>query len=201
MGRLGDVQPGRVHADCASCQRSGQYQIRRLIDRYEPDVSSVDWLRHLTTSCCYQRRPRAPPAQKYEHLCLAAITLPPPVKQIPPVPPGVPYTIEVWREVGATSSCTSPPSTRCRWRWLRSRSPAKNGRRTRSRSETGLGSCGSRSVRRGMFTVASRRQASRLKASRRRAPCHRDHFRRRWRISNGPAARSSGSVRPRGARP
>ncbi|MBE7204132.1 MAG: hypothetical protein INR70_40945, partial [Parafilimonas terrae] len=34
------------------------------------------------------------------HLCLAAITLPPPVKQIPPVPPGVPYTIEVWKEVG-----------------------------------------------------------------------------------------------------
>jgi hypothetical protein len=41
-----------------------------------------------------------PPARKYGHLCLAAITLPPPVKRIPPVPPGVPYTIEVWKEVG-----------------------------------------------------------------------------------------------------
>lgn len=39
-------------------------------------------------------------ARKYEHLCLAAITLPPPAKQAPPVPPGNPYTIEVWRETG-----------------------------------------------------------------------------------------------------
>ncbi|MCJ2069555.1 hypothetical protein MKK75_12270 [Methylobacterium sp. J-030] len=35
-------------------------------------------------------------------MCLAAITLPQPVKQIPPVPPGVPYTIEIWKEVGGS---------------------------------------------------------------------------------------------------
>jgi hypothetical protein len=44
--------------------------------------------------------PGAPSSRKYEHLCLAAITLPQPVKQVPPVPPGVPYTIEIWKEVG-----------------------------------------------------------------------------------------------------
>jgi hypothetical protein len=100
MGRLGDVQPGRVYVDCASCKRSGRYQLARLIDRYGPDISTVDLLRHLTASCRYQRQPGAPPARKYERLCLAAITLPAPAKQIPPVPPGVPYTIEVWDRIG-----------------------------------------------------------------------------------------------------
>lgn len=47
------------------------------------------------------RRERdAPSAWKYEHLCHAAITLPPAAKKIPRVPSGVPYTIEVWREIG-----------------------------------------------------------------------------------------------------
>ena len=100
MGRLGDVQPGRVYVDCASCKRSGRYTVASLIGRYGTDISTVDVLRHLTASCRYQRPPGAPPARKYEHLCLAAITLPPPAKQIPPVPPGIPYTIEVWRETG-----------------------------------------------------------------------------------------------------
>lgn len=31
---------------------------------------------------------------------VSAITLPQPVKQIPPVPPGVPYMIEIWHETG-----------------------------------------------------------------------------------------------------
>ena len=100
MGRLGNVQPGRVYVDCATCKRSGRYSVANLLEQYGPDVSITDLLRHLTASCRDQRRPGEPPARKYEHLCLAAITLPPAAKQIPPVPPGVPYTIEVWRETG-----------------------------------------------------------------------------------------------------
>ena len=100
MGRLGDVQPGRVWVDCASCKRSGRYSVASLLERFGPDISTTDLLRHVTASCRYQRSPGAPPSRKYEHLCLAAITLPQPVKQIPPVPPGVPYTIEVWKETG-----------------------------------------------------------------------------------------------------
>lgn len=100
MGRLGDVQPGRVYVDCASCKRSGRYTVASLIGRYGAEISTTDVLRHLTASCRYQRPVGAPPARKYEQLCLAAITLPPPAKQIPPVPPGVPYTIEVWDRIG-----------------------------------------------------------------------------------------------------
>ncbi len=100
MGRLGDVQPGRVWVDCASCRRSGRYSVASLLERFGPDAATLDVLRHLTASCRHQRPPGAPPARKYEHLCLAAITLPPPDKKIPPVLRGVPYTIEVWREDG-----------------------------------------------------------------------------------------------------
>jgi hypothetical protein len=47
------------------------------------------------------RRERdAPSAWKYEHLCHAAITLPPAAKKILPVPPGIPFTIEVWNQIG-----------------------------------------------------------------------------------------------------
>ena len=101
MARLGNVPPGRVWVDCASCKRSGRYSVASLLERFEPDISTVDLLRLLTASCRRQRPPGAPPARKYEHLCLAAITLPQPAKRIPPVPPGVPYTIEVWKEAGA----------------------------------------------------------------------------------------------------
>jgi hypothetical protein len=100
MGRLGDAEPGRVYVDCATCKRSGRYTVASLIGRYGANISTVDLLRHLTASCRYQRAPGAPPAQKYGHLCLAAITLPPPAKKIPPVPPGTPYTVEIWRETG-----------------------------------------------------------------------------------------------------
>lgn len=100
MGRLGNAGPGRVYVDCATCKRSGRYTVASLIERYGADISSLDLLRHLTASCRYQRAPGVPPARKYEHLCLAAITLPPAAMQIPPVPPGVPYTIEVWDRIG-----------------------------------------------------------------------------------------------------
>ncbi len=98
MGHLGDAGPSRVYVDCATCKRSGRYTVVSLIGRYGADISTLDLLRHLTAACRYQRAPGAPLTRKYEHLCLAAITLPPAAKQIPPVPPGVPYTVEIWRE-------------------------------------------------------------------------------------------------------
>lgn len=100
MGRLADAGPGRVYVDFATCKRSGRYTVASLIDRYGPDISTLDLLRHLTASCRYQRKPGAPPARKYEHLCLAAITLPSYRQTNAPVPPGVPYTIEVWDRIG-----------------------------------------------------------------------------------------------------
>ncbi|WP_342106248.1 hypothetical protein [Methylobacterium sp. SI9] len=100
MGYLGNVQPGRVWVDCTSCKRSGRYSVASLLERFGSDISTSDLLQHLTASCRHQRAPGAQPARKYEPLCLAAITLPQPVKQISPVPPGVPYTIEVWKEKG-----------------------------------------------------------------------------------------------------
>lgn len=101
MGRLGDVQPGRVYIDCASCKRSGRYSVANLLEQFGPDISTLDLLRVLTVSCRYQRKPGAPPARKYEHMCLAAITLPKHRVLDAPVPPGVPYTIEVWDRIGS----------------------------------------------------------------------------------------------------
>ncbi|MEE7451313.1 hypothetical protein MRF4_28005 [Methylobacterium radiotolerans] len=100
MGRLGNVEAGRVYVDCASCKRSGRYTVATLLEQYGPDISTVDLLRHLTASCRYQRAPGAPAARKYERLCLAAITLPSYRRTNAPVPPGIPYTVEVWRETG-----------------------------------------------------------------------------------------------------
>lgn len=99
-GRLGDVEAGRVYVDCAACKRSGRYSTTSLIERYGRDISQVDLLRHLSASCPYQRRAGAPPARKYEPLCLAAITMPPARQVGPPVPPGRPFTIEIWSETG-----------------------------------------------------------------------------------------------------
>ena len=102
MGRLGDVQPGRVYVDCATCKRSGRYSVASLLEQFGPDISTLDLLRTLTASCRYQRKPGAPPARKYEHMCLAAITLPKHRVLDAPVPPGIPYTIEVWDRIGST---------------------------------------------------------------------------------------------------
>jgi hypothetical protein len=100
--RLRDLELGRVYVDCATCKRSGRYTVTSLRERFGLDISTLDVLRHLTASCRYQRPPGSPPARKYEHLCLAAITLPPPHRPTIPVPPGVPYTIEVWKETGGS---------------------------------------------------------------------------------------------------
>jgi hypothetical protein len=86
--------------DCTSCKRSGRYTAASLTGRFGPDISTVDLLRHLTASCRYQPASGALPARKYEHLCLAAITLLTPMCKKPPGPPGVPYTIEIRREIG-----------------------------------------------------------------------------------------------------
>lgn len=102
MGRLGDVQPGRMYIDCASCKRSGRYSVASLLERHGPDISTADLLRHLTASCRNQRRPGTPPAREHEPLCLAAITLPVYRPTDAPVPTGVPYTIEVWDRGGGT---------------------------------------------------------------------------------------------------
>jgi hypothetical protein len=99
-GILRDIQPGRVYVDCSSCKRSGRYTVASLRERFGPDMSTLDVLRTLTASCRYQRPPGSPPARKYERLCLAAITLPPLRRATIPVPPGVPYTIEIWKEKG-----------------------------------------------------------------------------------------------------
>ena len=99
-GLLRDIQPGRVYVDCSSCKRSGRYTVASLRERFGLEISTLDVLRHLTASCRYQRAPGSPPARKYEHLCLAAITLPPPARPEIPVPPGVSYTVEVWTETG-----------------------------------------------------------------------------------------------------
>jgi hypothetical protein len=80
MRRLGDAEPGRVYVDCATCKRSGRYTVASLIDGYGADISTLDLLRHLTTSCRYQRAPGAPPAWRHEHLCVAALPLPPAAK-------------------------------------------------------------------------------------------------------------------------
>jgi hypothetical protein len=100
MGRLGDVQPGWVWVDCAACKRAGRYSVATLLQRCGPDITPADLLRHLTASCRYQRRPGTPPKRKYEPLCLAAITLPAHRRINAPVPPGIPYTIEVWDRIG-----------------------------------------------------------------------------------------------------
>jgi hypothetical protein len=102
MGRLGDVRPGRVYIDCASCKRSGRYSVASLLERHGPDISTADLLRHLPASCRHQRRPGTPAARSDESLCLAAITLPVYRPTDAPVPTGVPYTIEVWDRIGGT---------------------------------------------------------------------------------------------------
>ncbi|WP_200905644.1 hypothetical protein [Methylobacterium sp. ARG-1] len=109
-GLLRDIQPGRVYVDCSSCKRSGRYTVASLRERFGPDMSTLDVLRTLTASCRYQRPPGSPPAWKYEHLCLAAITLPPPMRPTIPVPPSVSYTVEVWTVTGGRDTLSDKRS-------------------------------------------------------------------------------------------
>ncbi len=65
-----------------------------VIDQFGTVAHRLGW----TALRNSRRQPEPPPARKYGHLCLVAVTLPSPAKEIPPVPPGVPDTIEVYRD-------------------------------------------------------------------------------------------------------
>lgn len=100
MDRLGDVSGDRVRVECTTCRRRGSYRVFGLIERYGADITHVDLLRHLTASCRFQRTPGAAAARKYEAGCVAKLDLPKPASLEAPVPPGRPFTIEVWDERG-----------------------------------------------------------------------------------------------------
>ena len=65
-----------------------------VIDQFGTVAHRLGW----TALRNSRRQPEPPPARKYGHLCLVAVTLPSPAKEIPPVPPGVPDTIDVYRD-------------------------------------------------------------------------------------------------------
>ncbi len=70
------------------------------MQRFGPEISTLDLLRALTASCRHQRRPGAKVARKYESQCLATLRVPKAVCLEAPVPPGTPFAIEVWDERG-----------------------------------------------------------------------------------------------------
>ncbi|QGY01481.1 hypothetical protein MMSR116_05875 [Methylobacterium mesophilicum SR1.6/6] len=95
-GTLGDIAGDRLTVDCATCRRHGSYRLDGLMQRFGPEISTLDLLRALTTSCRHQRGPGSKVARKYETQCLATLRLPKAVSLEAPVPPGTPFAIEVW---------------------------------------------------------------------------------------------------------
>lgn len=89
-----------MRVDCTTCKRWGSYRVSGLLELYGADITHIDLLRLLTASCRYQRAPGTGAARKYEAGCMARIDLPKPASLEPPVPPGSPFTIEVWDERG-----------------------------------------------------------------------------------------------------
>ncbi|GEL44819.1 hypothetical protein MEX01_54100 [Methylorubrum extorquens] len=67
-----------------------------LVERYGADITHVDLLRLLTASCRHQRTPGAAAPGKYEAGCVAKLDLPKPASLEESVPPGRPFTVEVW---------------------------------------------------------------------------------------------------------
>ncbi|MGX9981106.1 hypothetical protein [Methylobacterium fujisawaense] len=65
-----------------------------VIDQFGTGAHRLGW----TALRSSRRQPEPSPARKDGHLCLVAITLPSLAKEIPPAPPGVPDTIEVYRD-------------------------------------------------------------------------------------------------------
>ena len=100
MTRLGDVWGERLTIDCTACRRHGSYRLDRLMERHGADISTLDLLRALTASCRHQRAPGSTAARKYESQCLATLKLAKGPDLDPPVPPGRPFTIEVWDDRG-----------------------------------------------------------------------------------------------------
>ena len=70
------------------------------MQRFGPEITTLDLLRALTAFCRHQRGSGAKVARKYESQCSATLRLPKAVSLEPPVPPGTPFAIEVWDEHG-----------------------------------------------------------------------------------------------------
>ena len=100
MQKLGDIAGDRLAIDCATCSRHGSFRLDGLMQRFGPEISTLDLLRALTASYRHQRGPGAKVARKYESQCLATLRLPKAVSLVAPVPPGTPFAIEVWDERG-----------------------------------------------------------------------------------------------------
>jgi len=100
--RLGDVWGERLTVDCSACRRHGSYRLDRLMEQYGAGISTLDLLRALTSTCRHQRGPGAKVARKYESQCLAMLKLAKAPDLEPPVPPGRPFTVEVWAPRGGS---------------------------------------------------------------------------------------------------
>lgn len=96
MVQLGGVSGDRVRVECSTCRRRGSYQVSGLIERHGADITHVDLLRLLTSSSRFQPSPGTAAPRKYEVGCMAKLDLPKPASLEPPIPPGRPFTIEVW---------------------------------------------------------------------------------------------------------
>ena len=101
---LSGLPPDRwVTVTCTHCARSGRSRVARLLEQYGPDIPELDLLRILTRTCPHQHDPGSGKRRKYVPACLATIALPVSPRAIssgPPVPPGTPYTVEVWAVAG-----------------------------------------------------------------------------------------------------
>jgi hypothetical protein len=120
MPKRGDIAGDRLGVACIACRRHGSYRLDGLMQRFGPEISTLDLLRALATVCRHQRGLGAKVARRYESQCLATLRLPKALSLEPPVPPGTPFAIEVWDERAAWR-CGALSSTRSTARSLRSR--------------------------------------------------------------------------------
>ncbi|AYO82691.1 hypothetical protein [Methylobacterium brachiatum] len=99
MDWLGDVSGDRITVECPTCKRYGSYRIAGLIERFGPKITGPELLSALTASCRYRGTVGAS-ADHAGSACIASLNAPKPASLEPPVPPGSPFTIEVWDERG-----------------------------------------------------------------------------------------------------